>query len=103
VGFPFLLPGQGVNFRRPERKFFLAWQLPSVSLPTMQRYEYFMPLQIICQKTAVFSPYFAPNFADEIKESEVDNWTWTTGHFAVFTSAEKIIILIYNIHIIYKY
>jgi len=75
VGFQFLLPGQGVNFRRPERKFFLAWQLPSVSLPTMQRYEYFMPLQIICQKTAVFSPYFAPNFAEKLKRAK-----WTTGH-----------------------
>ena len=65
VGHPFLLPGQGVNFRRPERKSCLAWQLPSVSLPTMQRYEYFMAFANYLPKNCCFFTLFRSQFCRE--------------------------------------
>jgi len=86
VGFQFLLPGQGVNFRRPERKFCRAWQLPSVSLPTMQRYEYFMVFANYLPKNSCFFTLFRSQFCRENQSLSSDHAAESERQFLFLTS-----------------
>ena len=111
VGRPFLLPGQGVNFRRPEHKFCLAWQLPSVSLPTMQRYEYFMAFANYQEKNCCFFTLFRSQFCRENQSLSSDHaaeserqFLFLTSYFLTFwwfLKCKELDYLLYIIYILY--